>query len=80
MSSHGYSPRSIRLRSGIPTALTLRAVQARGCVRSFTIPSRNQERSLPENGTTRITLGVLSPGILRYSCSMGMYTGRLIIS
>lgn len=79
VSSRGYSPRSIRVRSGIPTTMTLRSVQALGCVRSFAIPSRNQERSLPENGTTRIALGTLSPGILHYSCSMGMYTGRLII-
>lgn len=72
-----YTPDAIQVQAGIPTTLIVRSDDARGCVRSFLIPSREVEEILPTSGETRIELGVLAPGTLRYSCGMGMYTGTI---
>lgn len=77
--SGGYTPENVQVRSGVPTTLIVRSDGAAGCVRSFIIPSRDDERVLPVNGDTRIDLGTLQPGSLDYSCGMGMYRGTLTI-
>jgi uncharacterized protein len=74
-----YSPDNVQVRAGIPTTLVIHSDDAQGCVRSFIIPSRNEQRILPRAGDTRIALGVLQPGQLDYSCGMGMYTGTITI-
>lgn len=75
-----YSPDEVRVRAGMPTTLIVRSDNARGCVRSFLIPDRNVDEVLPVDGDTRIDLGLLAPGALRYSCGMGMYTGTITAS
>jgi sulfite exporter TauE/SafE len=72
-----YQPENLHVRAGLPTTLIVRSQRAQGCVRSFVIPSRNTERTLPVNGDTTIDLGVLPAGRLDYSCGMGMYTGTV---
>jgi len=72
-----YSPDNVQVRAGVPTTLVVRSEGAQGCVRSFLVPSRGVEEVLPAEGDTRIDLGVLQPGALRYSCGMGMYTGTI---
>lgn len=74
-----YSPDNIKAAPGLPTTLVVRSKDARGCVRSFVLPSQDKEWVLPADGDTRIELGVLREGVLRYSCGMGMYTGVLTI-
>jgi hypothetical protein len=49
-----------------------------GCTRAFVI--RGRQYVLPQNGDTRIDLGVLQPGTLRYRCGMGMYSDQLTIT
>lgn len=78
--SDSYSPAVMRARAGVPTVLVLSSQGARGCVRSFQIPARNVEEVLPATGETRIDLGVLAPGRVDYSCSMGMYTGSILVA
>lgn len=73
--SDSYSPEDVRVAAGVPTTLIVRSDNARGCIRSFVIPDRDIETILPVRGDTRIELGTLPPGPLRYSCGMGMYTG-----
>ncbi|MEU8001456.1 sulfite exporter TauE/SafE family protein [Catellatospora sp. NPDC049111] len=75
-----YAPGNLEVAAGLPTTLIVRSDRAKGCVRAFVIPSLNIEKILPINGDTRIELGVLRPGRLTYSCSMGMYTGRLTVT
>jgi sulfite exporter TauE/SafE len=74
-----YRPGNLQATAGLPTTLIVRSQRAEGCVRSFVIPSLGVEKILPVNGDTRIDLGVLKPGRLRYACGMGMYTGQLTI-
>lgn len=75
---HSYTPGNIALKAGIPTTLVVRSENNDGCTRAFVI--RGQQYVLPENGDTRIDLGVLQAGELRYRCAMGMYSGRLTIT
>lgn len=75
-----YSPRNLAVNAGVPTTLIVRSQGAEGCVRGFVIPSMDQVWGLPENGDTTIDLGVLEPGELRFSCTMGMYSGVLTIT
>lgn len=75
-----YSPRNVSIRAGLPTTLIVRSEDAQGCVRSFLVPSRGVDEILPEQGETRIDLGVLPPGQIRYSCGMGMYTGTITVA
>lgn len=77
--SGGYRPANVQIQSGLPTTLVLRSAGATGCIRSFVIASRGEERVLPETGDTRIVLGSLQPGRLDYSCGMGMYRGTITI-
>jgi sulfite exporter TauE/SafE len=74
-----YSPDNVEVRAGIPTTLIIHSDHAQGCIRSFVIASRDEQRILPSTGDTRIDLGVLQPGQLDYSCVMGMYTGTITI-
>ncbi|HUP68455.1 MAG TPA: hypothetical protein VM142_01445 [Acidimicrobiales bacterium] len=57
--------------------LTVRTNGTQGCTRGFIVPSANIQRVLPETGDTRIELGNLEAGTLRYTCSMGMYRGTI---
>jgi sulfite exporter TauE/SafE len=74
-----YSPDNVEVHAGIPTTLVIRSDHAQGCIRSFVIASRDEQRILPSTGDTRIDLGVLRAGQLDYSCVMGMYTGTITI-
>jgi len=73
----GYSPDNVAVRAGIPTTLVVRSDNPQGCVRAFLVPSHGVDAILPEHGETRIDLGILPTGTLRYSCGMGMYTGTI---
>lgn len=65
------------VRAGRPTVVTLVTDGTRGCTRGFVVPSLGIERLLPETGRTEVDLGVLEPGRLEFTCSMGMYGGTL---
>ncbi|WP_020389668.1 sulfite exporter TauE/SafE family protein [Kribbella catacumbae] len=77
--SGSYRPGNVQAQSGVPTTLVVRSDGARGCIRSFVVPSHNKQAVLPENGETKIELGVLKPGRLEYACGMGMYTGTITV-
>jgi sulfite exporter TauE/SafE len=65
------------IRAGQPTVVTLVTDGTRGCTRGFVVPSLGIEQILPETGRTEVDLGVLEPGRLDFTCSMGMYGGTL---
>ncbi|WP_109509772.1 sulfite exporter TauE/SafE family protein [Nocardioides speluncae] len=79
VSSGYYSPSNALLKAGVPTQLIFRSEDARGCERALVIPAFDVEQILPENGDTVIDAGVLEPGTIEYSCSMGMVSGRLTV-
>lgn len=65
------------VEAGRRTVLKLVTDGTRGCTRGFVVPSLGIEKILPETGRTQIDLGVLEPGRLQFTCSMGMYRGAI---
>ncbi len=76
VSDSGYSPQNITLKKGVPVTLNLITDHVENCSRSFTIPSLNIEKLLPETGTSTIEFTPQETGSLTFACSMGMYTGN----
>jgi sulfite exporter TauE/SafE len=77
VSPGSYSPGNVLVKAGVPTKLVFRSENAAGCERALVIPSLRVERVLPASGDTVIDAGSLEPGTVKYSCAMGMYSGRI---
>lgn len=75
----GYSPEQISLPAGQPVDLHLVTAGTYSCARAFVIPALRIEQILPEAGDTLIQIPAQAPGtVLQFTCSMGMFGGRLI--
>lgn len=73
----GYAPTTLRAPAGQPVTLAVVTNNTYGCTRAFVIPSLRIQRILPDTGTTTIELPPQPAGTLRFTCSMGMYGGRI---
>jgi sulfite exporter TauE/SafE len=73
----GYSPSAVTARAGVPTELTIRTANTRGCTRAIVMSSFGIQKVLPATGDTQVDLGELEPGTYRYTCGMGMYGGSI---
>jgi len=78
--SRSYAPSRLQATAGTPTTLTLRTNGTFGCTRAFVVPSLGIQKVLPQTGETLVSLGTLPPGPLRFTCSMGMYSGVIDVS
>lgn len=77
--NNGYAPRILHARAGTPVTLNLVTDQTYSCARSFVIPDLRVETLLPESGTKTVPIPAQAAGtVMRFSCSMGMYTGEII--
>jgi uncharacterized protein len=75
----GYSPRVVHAQAGSQITLNLVTNQTYSCSRSFVIPSLGVEKLLPSSGTESISIPAQIAGtVMRFSCSMGMYTGEIV--
>jgi len=75
----GYSPNQISARAGVPTRLTFVTDNVFSCSRALVIPDQGIEQVLPDTGEITFTIPPQPAGkVLRYSCSMGMYTGKIV--
>jgi hypothetical protein len=74
----GYEPRIITAKAGLPLSLNLITNRTQGCTRGITFPTLGIQKLLPETGTTTIELPALSQGETPFSCSMGMFTGKIV--
>ncbi|CCG02811.1 sulfite exporter TauE/SafE family protein [Blastococcus saxobsidens] len=77
VTDYAYEPARVEAKAGVPTTLVLRTNDTQGCTRAFVIPSGGFQQVLPATGNTEVPLGKPQPGILRYTCSMGMYGGSI---
>lgn len=75
ISSSGYNPNYIKVQSGQPINLTLKTKDAYSCAAAFRIPSLGISRNLGSNETQIIAFTPTKPGQIKFTCSMGMYTG-----
>lgn len=77
VSDEGYRPNTLKAKANLPTKLVLVTQDTSSCSRAFTIPSLKIQKVLPETGSKTIDLPPQKKGRLRFSCSMGMYTGQI---
>src|SRR3989344_834944 len=71
---NGYSPNKVTVRKNIPVRLLVTGTNLYSCSASFVIPKYNIFTSLQE-GINVIEFTPTSTGPVKFSCSMGMYTG-----
>jgi len=77
--NNGYSPRVLHARPDTPITLNVVTNQTYSCSRSFVIPALGVEKLLPSSGTETISVPAQAAGsVMRFSCSMGMYTGEIV--
>lgn len=69
----GYRPQKSAAKAGVPTTLRFVTDNTYDCSGSVRIPSIGYNAFLPSSGTTDVELGTPQAGVLRGSCSMGMY-------
>ncbi|MFC9689091.1 sulfite exporter TauE/SafE family protein [Kribbella sp. NPDC056951] len=76
--SDGYTPEMVVAKADTPTTLVVATNRTGGCVRSFVIPALDKQLILEATGETSVDLGTPKSGTLKYSCGMGMYSGRVV--
>ena len=74
----GYSPRNVTIAAGIPTAWTIQSSTASSCAATLVIPAWNTGANL-KVGPNTLSLPALDPGVIHYSCAMGMYSGTITV-
>ncbi len=70
----GYSPNKFTVKNNTPVKLLVNATNLYSCAASFLIPKYNIFRGLKE-GINEIEFTPVGIGPIKFSCSMGMYTG-----
>ncbi len=78
--STAYSPNRLAAKADQPIRLELATNSTNGCTRAFTIPSLGIQKVLPATGVTVIDLPAQKAGTIKFTCSMGMYSGTIIVS
>lgn len=74
----GYFPRRLNALANEPVHLSLITQETYSCARDFVIPALGIQILLPATGSTPIEIPPQKPGtVLRFTCSMGMYTGQI---
>jgi len=76
--SSGYAPSDTVIYAGRPTKWVVTSTAPFSCAASLTSQDLGVQGVLAE-GRNVIELPALSAGTYRYSCSMGMYAGRIIV-
>ena len=75
----GYKPKVLHLAANQPIKLTWITVNTNSCSRSVVVPSLNYQKVLPATGKVAMEIPSQAAGtVMRYSCSMGMYTGQFV--
>lgn len=77
ISSRGYTPNYVRVKKGMPVTVKLVARDAYSCASDFRIPSLGVSRNLTANESYTFTFTPKDTGRIKFSCSMGMYTGAI---
>ena len=72
----GYEPARLLAKAGVPTQLTVG--KGEGCAAGFEIPSLGVHLD-NSAGPAKAQLGALKAGQYRYTCSMGMVSGTLVV-
>jgi uncharacterized protein len=76
--NQGYFPQILHAKAGSALTLALVTNNTSSCARDFVIPSLKVNVLLPRTGQELVEIPAQQPGtIMRFTCSMGMYTGQI---
>jgi len=77
--NQGYFPQTVGAPAGKDFVLNLVTNKTYSCARDFVIPALNVYQLLPDTGTVQVNIPAQEKGsTLYFTCSMGMYTGRIV--
>lgn len=75
----GYFPQTVSAPAGRDFTLSLVTNKTYSCARDFLIPDLNYYELLPDTGSVEVNIPAQEKGsTLYFTCSMGMYTGRIV--
>ena len=75
----GYFPQTVSAPAGKDFTLNLVTDKTYSCARDFVIPDLDYYELLPDTGTVQVKIPAQEKGsTLYFTCSMGMYTGRIV--
>ncbi len=75
----GYFPEVLHALANTKLTLNINTVNTVSCARSIVFPDLNVEKILPVTGQVSIEIPPEPKDyVMRYSCSMGMYTGQIV--
>jgi sulfite exporter TauE/SafE len=75
----GYFPVTLKAPADKAFRLNLVTNQTYSCARDFVIPSLNLYQLLPDTGSVQVNIPAQKKGsTMFFTCSMGMYTGRIV--
>jgi uncharacterized protein len=78
VANNGYFPKTLHAKANLPITLDLVTNNTVSCARDFVIPALDVYELLPQTGRVTVNIPAQEPGaILRFTCSMGMYTGQI---
>jgi len=80
VTSTGYTVDNPYIPAGAKITLTVTNTTGNGCIQAFTIPSQGIEKIVSIGTQETFTfIAPKTPGVIPFSCSMGMYRGTLIV-
>lgn len=74
----GYQPNVFTIRAGVQTVWNITAEQNGGCLSVLQVPGLGIQ-SVLQKGTNTIAFIPQKPGVIPFSCSMGMFRGEIHI-
>lgn len=75
VTSSGYNPDYLKVKSNQKVRLNLNSVDAYSCALAFRIPAFGISKNLAPNGSDIVEFTPTQKGKIAFSCSMGMYRG-----
>jgi sulfite exporter TauE/SafE/copper chaperone CopZ len=78
VTSSGYEPQNLTIKSGVPVRWTIDGAGVQGCTRQLVIPSLGISKQLTR-GQNIIEFTAPNRGQLAFSCSMGMVHGSFTV-
>lgn len=76
----GYFPNNISVKRGQPIRIRLVSNDVYSCARIFRIPDMRILRVMDVTDQQTIELPAQQPGVIYFTCSMGMYNGQIVVT
>jgi len=77
----GYTPQVLNAAAGQAVQLQVVTKNTRSCALAFVIPELRMQKILPTTGNVVFDIPAQPKGkVMRFACSMGMYTGQIVFN